>query len=142
MTRRPKKLTQAQNKLQSLDPADPGYAQAEAAVEQAGKEATEAKDKLDKATDAAVKAGADAKAKAEKADNILTKFQGTTNAASQSQVAQGEKDNLSNVARLTMLMAMFIEIVGKKYRRKPTKRPCVVQRFAGRPSGGNGKEID
>lgn len=61
----------------------------------------------------AIKAGSDAKAKAEKADNILTKFQGTTNAASQSQVAQGEKDNLSNVARLTMLMAMFIEIVGK-----------------------------
>ncbi len=26
---------------------------------------------------------------------------------------QGEQDNLSNVARLTMLMAMFIEIVGK-----------------------------
>ncbi|EEO2115892.1 SPI-1 type III secretion system needle tip complex protein SipB, partial [Salmonella enterica subsp. enterica serovar Kentucky] len=76
-----KKLTQAQNKLQSLDPADPGYAQAEAAVEQAGKEATEAKEALDKATDAAVKAGTDAKAKAEKADNILTKFQGTANAA-------------------------------------------------------------
>lgn len=70
-----KKLTQAQNKLQSLDPADPGYAQAEAAVEQAGKEATEAKEALDKATDATVKAGTDAKAKAEKADNILTKFQ-------------------------------------------------------------------
>ncbi|MBJ5738793.1 SPI-1 type III secretion system needle tip complex protein SipB [Salmonella enterica subsp. enterica serovar Agona] len=97
-----KKLTQAQNKLQSLDPADPGYAQAEAAVEQAGKEAT-----------ATVKAGTDAKAKAEKADNILTKFQGTANAASQNQVSQGEQDNLSNVARLTMLMAMFIEIVGK-----------------------------
>ncbi|EAO2083256.1 SPI-1 type III secretion system needle tip complex protein SipB [Salmonella enterica] len=109
-----KKLTQAQNKLQSLDPSDPGYAQAEAAVEQAGKEATEAKDKLDKATDAAIKAGTDAKVKAEKADNILTKFQGTTNVvASQSDVAKGEKDNLSNVARLTMLMAMFIEIVGK-----------------------------
>lgn len=108
-----KKLTQAQNKLQSLDPADPGYAQAEAAVEQAGKEATEAKESLDKATDAAVKAGTDAKAKAEKADNILTKFQGTANAASQNQVSQGEQDNLSNVARLTMLMAMFIEIVGK-----------------------------
>ncbi|EDU1375866.1 SPI-1 type III secretion system needle tip complex protein SipB, partial [Salmonella enterica subsp. enterica serovar Paratyphi A] len=108
-----KKLTQAQNKLQSLDPADPGYAQAEAAVEQAGKEATEAKEALDKATDATVKAGTDAKAKAEKADNILTKFQGTANAASQNQVSQGEQDNLSNVARLTMLMAMFIEIVGK-----------------------------
>ncbi|EBE0341405.1 SPI-1 type III secretion system needle tip complex protein SipB [Salmonella enterica] len=109
-----KKLTLAQNKLQSLDPSDPGYAQAEAAVEQAGKEATEAKDKLDKATDAAIKAGTDAKVKAEKADNILTKFQGTTNVvASQSDVAKGEKDNLSNVARLTMLMAMFIEIVGK-----------------------------
>ncbi|CNU42554.1 pathogenicity island 1 effector protein [Salmonella enterica subsp. enterica serovar Bovismorbificans] len=108
-----KKLTQAQNKLQSLDPADPGYAQAEAAVEQAGKEATEAKEALDKATDATVKAGTDAKAKAEKADNILTKFQGTANAASQNQVSQSEQDNLSNVARLTMLMAMFIEIVGK-----------------------------
>ncbi|ENE9986686.1 SPI-1 type III secretion system needle tip complex protein SipB, partial [Salmonella enterica subsp. enterica serovar Newport] len=68
---------------------------------------------LDKATDATVKAGTDAKAKAEKADNILTKFQGTANAASQNQVSQGEQDNLSNVARLTMLMAMFIEIVGK-----------------------------
>lgn len=99
--------------MQSLDPADPGYAQAEAAVEQAGKEATEAKEALDKATDATVKAGTDAKAKAEKADNILTKFQGTANAASQNQVSQGEQDNLSNVARLTMLMAMFIEIVGK-----------------------------
>ena len=109
-----KKLTQAQNKLQSLDPADPGYAQAEAAVEQAGKkEATEAKEALDKATDATVKAGTDAKAKAEKADNILTKFRGTANAASQNQVSRGEQDNLSNVARLTMLMAMFIEIVGK-----------------------------
>ncbi len=99
--------------MQSLDPADPGYAQAEAAVEQAGKEATEAKEALDKATDATVKAGTDAKAKAEKADNILTKFRGTANAASQNQVSRGEQDNLSNVARLTMLMAMFIEIVGK-----------------------------
>ncbi|KJT44851.1 pathogenicity island 1 effector protein SipB [Salmonella enterica subsp. enterica serovar Heidelberg str. 579083-19] len=134
-----KKLTQAQNKLQSLDPADPGYAQAEAAVEQAGKEATEAKEALDKATDATVKAGTDAKAKAEKADNILTKFQGTANAASQNQVSQGEQDNLSNVARLTMLMAMFIEIVGK-IRRKPAKRSCAFQRLAGRASGGDGKE--
>ncbi|ECG8591041.1 type III secretion system needle tip complex protein [Salmonella enterica subsp. salamae] len=108
-----KKLTQAQHKLQALDPADPGYAQAEAAVEQAGKEATEAKETLDKTTDAAVKAGADAKAKAEKADSILTKFQGTTNVSSQNQIAQGEQDNLTNVARLTMLMAMFIDIVGK-----------------------------
>ncbi|VUC76872.1 pathogenicity island 1 effector protein [Salmonella sp. NCTC 11881] len=141
MTLRPKKLTQAQNKLQSLDPADPGYAQAEAAVEQAGKEATEAKEALDKATDATVKAGTDAKAKAEKADNILTKFQGTANAASQNQVSQGEQDNLSNVARLTMLMAMFIEIVGKKYGRKPAKRSCAFQRLAGRASGGDGKEI-
>ncbi|QUJ08714.1 hypothetical protein KCP77_07230 [Salmonella enterica subsp. enterica] len=43
------KLTRAQNKLQSLDPADPGYAQAEAAVEQAGKEATGRKGSVDKA---------------------------------------------------------------------------------------------
>ncbi len=38
MTLRPKTGRKVQNKLQSLDPeADPGYAQAEAAVEQAGK---------------------------------------------------------------------------------------------------------
>ncbi len=46
----------------------------------------------------------DAKAKAEKADNILTKFRGTANAASQNQgFPVVSSDNLSNVARLTML---------------------------------------
>ncbi|ASO62364.1 type III secretion system needle tip complex protein [Salmonella enterica] len=109
-----KKLTQAQNKLQSMDPSDPGYAKAEAAEGQARKEAKDAKTAFDKAKKAADLAGTDAKTKTEQADNILTKFQGTTNVvASQTEVAKGEKDNLSNVARLTMLMAMFIEIVGK-----------------------------
>ncbi|ELI1544658.1 type III secretion system needle tip complex protein [Salmonella enterica] len=109
-----KNLTQAQNKLQSMDPSDPGYAKAEAAEGQARKEAKDAKTAFDKAKKAADLAGTDAKTKTEQADNILTKFQGTTNVvASQTEVAKGEKDNLSNVARLTMLMAMFIEIVGK-----------------------------
>ncbi|EKD5486120.1 TPA: type III secretion system needle tip complex protein [Salmonella enterica] len=109
-----KKLTQAQNKLQSMDPSDPGYAKAEAAEGQARKEAKDAKTAFDKAKKAADLAGTDAKTKTEQADNILTKFQGTSNVvASQTEVAKGEKDNLSNVARLTMLMAMFIEIVGK-----------------------------
>ncbi|SUG41454.1 pathogenicity island 1 effector protein [Salmonella enterica subsp. arizonae] len=109
-----KKLTQAQNKLQSMDTSDPGYAKAEAAEGQARKEAKDAKTAFDKAKKAADLAGTDAKTKTEQADNILTKFQGTTNVvASQTEVAKGEKDNLSNVARLTMLMAMFIEIVGK-----------------------------
>ncbi|EJJ3467647.1 type III secretion system needle tip complex protein [Salmonella enterica] len=109
-----KKLTQAQNKLQSMDPSDPGYAKAEAAEGQARKEAKDAKTAFDKAKKAADLAGTDAKTKTEQADNILTKFQGTTNVvASQTEVAKGEKDNLSNVARLTMLMTMFIEIVGK-----------------------------
>ncbi|EEF4652501.1 type III secretion system needle tip complex protein [Salmonella enterica] len=109
-----KKLTQAQNKLQSMDPSDPGYAKAEAAEGQARKEAKDAKTAFDKAKKAADLAGTDAKTKTQQADNILTKFQGTTNVvASQTEVAKGEKDNLSNVARLTMLMAMFIEIVGK-----------------------------
>lgn len=106
-----KKLELAQAKLQSLSPSDAGYASAEAAVEQAAKEATQAQTTLDKALDSGYKALDDAKAKAEKADKILAQSQGMS--TSRNQIGQDDKANLSNIARLTLLMSMFIEIVGK-----------------------------
>ncbi len=63
------------------------------------------------------------KRKPRKRINILTSLRGTANADAQNQVSVVSRI-ISNVARLTMLMAMFIEIVAK-YGRKPAKRSAL-----------------
>lgn len=106
-----KKLAIAETKLSSLSPEDPGYAQAKAAVAQASKDAEQKEKEQKGAKEASLKAHDVAKDKSESADKLISKAQGLS--VSPGLVAQHEKDNLTNVAKMTMLMAMFIELVGK-----------------------------
>ncbi|POB00607.1 type III secretion system needle tip complex protein SipB [Chromobacterium sinusclupearum] len=105
------KLAQAQARLDGLSPSDPGYAQALSARDQAQMEANQAQQNVDQADAEAMAAHQLATNKAKVANDLLTQAQGlgTRNAA----VSKGEEDNLSNTAKLTMLMAMFMELVNK-----------------------------
>ncbi|OQS43684.1 type III secretion system translocon subunit SctE [Chromobacterium haemolyticum] len=105
------KLAQAQAKLDGLTPEDAGYQQALAARDQAANEAQAAKLKADKAEQAATDAHNLAKDKTAKADSLLTQAQGLNTKGGA--VQQGAEDHLTGVAKLTMLMAMFVEMVGK-----------------------------
>ncbi|MBV8045296.1 type III secretion system translocon subunit SctE [Pluralibacter sp.] len=106
-----KKLAQAQAKLDGLSPEDAGYTQALAARDQAASESMLAKQKVDQADQNAKSAHTLAVEKAQNADTLLTQAQGL--GLKNETVQKSEKDNLSNVAKLTMLMAMFVELVGK-----------------------------
>ena len=105
------KLAQAQAKLDGLTPEDAGYQQALAARDQAANEAQAAKLKADKAEQAATDAHNFAKDKTAKADSLLTQAQGLNTKGGAGQ--QAAEDHLTGVAKLTMLMAMFVEMVGK-----------------------------
>ncbi|AUH51329.1 pathogenicity island 1 effector protein SipB [Chromobacterium sp. ATCC 53434] len=105
------KQAMAQAKLDGLTPDDSGYQQALAARDQAANEAQAAKLKADKAEQVATDAHVLAKDKTEKADKLLTQAQGLNVRSEAAQ--QGAEDHLTGVAKLTMLMAMFVEMVGK-----------------------------
>lgn len=105
------KLAQAQTTLDALSPDDAGYSQALAAREQAANERGQAKQKVDQAQASAELAHSQAVEKGEKADKLLTQAQGV--GIRNDSLQKSEKDNLSNVAKLTLLMAMFAELVGK-----------------------------
>ncbi|OQS35710.1 type III secretion system needle tip complex protein [Chromobacterium haemolyticum] len=106
-----KKADAALAKLNGMSQDDPGYADAQAASQQASSEAVQAKQKADKAFDVAEKARVVAVEKGKIADDLAGKVQGA-NVGGDVARKTGE-DNLSNVAKLTMLMAMFVELVGK-----------------------------
>ncbi|WP_434654226.1 type III secretion system needle tip complex protein [Chromobacterium violaceum] len=106
-----KKADAAQAKVDGMSPDEPGYAEAQAASQQAAADAQQAKLKADKAYDAAEKARVVAVEKGKVADDLAGKVQGANVNADVARKT-GE-DNLSNVAKLTLLMAMFVELVGK-----------------------------
>lgn len=106
-----KVLQSAQEKLSKLKPGDSGYQEALASVEQASKEAESLQKQAEAAEQKAMSAHADATEKAEKADKILTQSQGLNLPRSQNE--QNAEDNLTSVARMTMLMSMFVQLVGK-----------------------------
>ncbi|MFV8147887.1 pathogenicity island 1 effector protein SipB, partial [Enterobacter cloacae complex sp.6722787] len=93
----------AQDKLSKLKPSDSGYQEALASVEQASKEAESLQKQVDAAEQKTMNAHLDATAKAEKADKILTQAQGLNLPRSQNE--QHAEDNLTSVARMTMLMS-------------------------------------
>ncbi|OHX19923.1 type III secretion system needle tip complex protein [Chromobacterium sphagni] len=106
-----KKAEAAQAKVDAMSPDEPGYAEAQSASQQAAADALQAKQKADKAFDVAEKARVVAMDKARIADDLAGKVQGANVNADVSR--KTGDDNLSNVAKLTMLMAMFVELVGK-----------------------------
>jgi invasin B len=106
-----KKLAAAQAKLEALSPDDPGYAEALAACEQASQEATTAKTKMDQCQLAAQQAGETAAQKNKAADDIQTQMNALGIVINDGK--QARESHLSNVGQLTMLMAMFINMVGK-----------------------------
>lgn len=105
------KLAQAQAKLDGLSPDDPGYAQALSARDKAQAEVNQAQQKVDQAEAEAMAAHTLATEKAKVAEEKLGQVQGM--GAKGDAVQKGEQDALSNTAKLTMLMAMFMELVNK-----------------------------
>lgn len=106
-----KALAKAQAKLEGLPNDDPGHTQALAARDRAANESKLAKEKFEQAELQAKKCHTDAKEKAERVDKLLPEVQGFNLKGGVPQ--KGEQDNLSNVAKLTLLMAMFAEMIGK-----------------------------
>ncbi|KUM05622.1 type III secretion system needle tip complex protein [Chromobacterium subtsugae] len=105
------KAAAAKAKLEAMQPDDPGYAEAKAASQQAAAEAQLALQKAGQAGELAEKARLVAVDKAKRADELAGKVQGAnvnTDAA-----RKGAEDHLSNVGKLTMLMAMFSKLVGE-----------------------------
>ncbi|PRP70978.1 pathogenicity island 1 effector protein SipB [Chromobacterium amazonense] len=105
------KLAQAQAKLEGMSPDDPAYAQALSECDQAQAEANRSQQKVDKAETEAMAAHKLATDKAKVLDNKLTQAQGMV--GKNDAVQQGGIDSLSNTSKLTMLMAMFMQLVGK-----------------------------
>lgn len=106
-----KKMAQAQAKLDGMSPEDAGYRQALAARDQAANESVLAKQKFDQ-TELNVKSAHTLSVeKVKDTDKLLTQAQGL--GVKNAIVQQSEKDNLSSIAKLTMLMAMFSELVAK-----------------------------
>ncbi|KVT72960.1 type III secretion system translocon subunit SctE [Burkholderia ubonensis] len=105
------KLAQAQAKLDGMSTDDPGYAQALAERNQAQGEVNQAQQAVGQAEAEAMQAHEQAVAKAQNADRLLSQAQGL--GVKNETVQKGEQDSLSNTAKLTMLMAMFLELVNK-----------------------------
>lgn len=106
-----KALQQAQAQLDKLSTSDAGYTQALSARDQAANESKNAKQKVDQAELLAKDAHSNAMTKANSVDKLLTQIQGV--GIQNSLIQPSEQNNLSNVAKLTMLMAMFVELIGK-----------------------------
>ncbi|TFZ48677.1 pathogenicity island 1 effector protein SipB [Serratia proteamaculans] len=106
-----KALAQAQAKLDGLPQDDTGYTQALAVRDRAANESKLAKDKYGQAELQAKECHTGATEKAERVDKFLTEVQGFN--VKGEMVQKSEQDNLSNVAKLTLLMAMFVELIGK-----------------------------
>ncbi|MGL5345493.1 MAG: type III secretion system translocon subunit SctE [Plesiomonas sp.] len=105
------KLADAKAKLAQLSPDDPGYANALAEYQQAEAEVASAQTRVNQAEQKAKAAHANAAEKVSKTDALLSQTQ-TLSSTNQS-LSQQQESHLSNVAQLTMLMAMFVELVGK-----------------------------
>lgn len=106
-----KVLQDAQAKLTGLKPSDSGYQEAAANVEHASKEAEALQKKADAVEQKVMVAHSNATEKAENADKILTQAQGLNIPRSQNE--QNAEENLTGIARLTMLMSMFSQLVSK-----------------------------
>lgn len=106
-----KKLIQAQAKLDGLSPEDAGYTQALAARDQAANENMLVKQRAEQAEKTALEVHSLVKTKAESVDKLLTQAQGL--GVKNEMIQKGAQDNLSSVAKLTLLMAMFVELIGK-----------------------------
>lgn len=131
-----KKLIQAQAKLDGLSPEDAGYTQALSAHDQATNESMRAKQKVEQAEKTAMEAHDLVKPKAECADKLLTQAQGL--GVKNEMVQKGEQENLSGIAKLTLLMAMFVELIGKNGEKSLEKDLALFRAL----QDGRQKELD
>lgn len=106
-----KMLSEAQASVDGLSPEDAGYAQAVAVRDQAAGEVTLAEQKVNEAEQQALNANTVAMAKTDNFDKILTQAQGLS--LNSDIVQQSEKENLSSMGKLTMLMTMFLSLISK-----------------------------
>ncbi|KVU28976.1 pathogenicity island 1 effector protein SipB [Burkholderia ubonensis] len=105
------KLAHAQAKLDGISTDDPGYAQALAERNQAQGEVNQVQRAVDQAEVESMQAHEQAVTKAQNADKLLSQAQGL--GVKNETVQKGELDNLSNTAKLTKMMVMFMELVSK-----------------------------
>ncbi|KVZ51089.1 type III secretion system translocon subunit SctE [Burkholderia ubonensis] len=105
------KLAQAQAKLVGMSTDDSGYAKALVERNQAQGEVNQAQQAVDLAEAESIQAHEQAVDKAQNADKLLSQVQGL--GFKNETVQKGELDNLSNTAKLTKMMAMFMELVSK-----------------------------
>ncbi|MGL5758778.1 type III secretion system translocon subunit SctE [Plesiomonas sp.] len=106
-----RKQADAQAKLAQLSPDDPGYETAQAEYQQAEIEVTSAQARVNQADQKARVAHANATDKVGKADSLLNQTQALS--STNQNLSQQQESHLSNVGQLTMLMAMFMKLVGK-----------------------------
>lgn len=105
------KLALAKEKLNGLTPNDPGYELLKQQVDTLRNELSVLRNNMEMALSAAEAAHRNAKEKTEKLDTIASQMQ--EGGGIGSHMGQHHTDNLNNIARFTMLLTMFIELVGK-----------------------------
>ncbi|HCZ4708602.1 TPA: type III secretion system translocon subunit SctE [Salmonella enterica subsp. enterica serovar Saintpaul str. CFSAN004144] len=105
------KLELAEEKLNGLTPDSLGYESLKQQVDTLRNELSVLRNNLDMALSAARAAHNSAKEKTEKLDTITSQMQGGL--LTGSYIGQQQTDNLNSIARFTLLLSMFIELVGK-----------------------------
>ncbi|HEC8710317.1 TPA: type III secretion system translocon subunit SctE [Salmonella enterica subsp. enterica serovar Poona] len=105
------KLERAEATLDGLAPGAPGYALLKQEVDALRNELPALRHHLETALSAAEGAHRSAREKTEKLDGIASQIQGAFLTGGRAE--QYQTDNLNSIARFTMLLSIFIELVGK-----------------------------
>lgn len=106
-----KKLELAETKLNELTPDSPDYEVLKQQIGTLQNELSVHRNNLETALSATETANNSAREQTEKLDNIASRIQG--NILTSNQTRQYQTDNLNSIARFTMLLSIFIELVGK-----------------------------
>lgn len=105
------KLERAEATLDGLAPGAPGYALLKQEVDTLRNELPALRHHLETALSVAEGAHRSAREKTEKLDGIASQIQGVFLTGGRAE--QYQTDNLNSIARFTMLLSVFIELVGK-----------------------------
>ena len=105
-----KAADEAEGALAGMSPDDPDYEATKAARDEAVSNADQAKSKADSAKEVYVKATQTASDKTKAADKIADQIK--AQCGNTPSVRQSEESHITGVARMTLLMAMFSELVG------------------------------
>ncbi|EBS3610404.1 pathogenicity island 1 effector protein SipB [Salmonella enterica subsp. enterica serovar Poona] len=104
-------LELAEKKFNNLSPGEPGYDLLQKEVESVRNECSVSKKNLEIALSSANAAHSEARDKTQQLDRITSQMQGTFLTVNQTD--KNQTDNLNSISRFTMLLSIFIELVGK-----------------------------